>query len=141
MLNEIRFWTDDSVWRKILVELGAIYVDNKIIADINIDSIDLPEHASVAELKVIFLNIIEKNQKQILNEIFKQDVFLSKLQLQIIILLFKTNGLSLKDARDFLGYSPDVITHAVDTAIYQLRKNYGRDFIKNEDGKYYIGKL
>ena len=36
---------------------------------------------------------------------------------------------------------PNMTTHAVDTAIYQLRKNYGKDFIQNKNGVYIIGKL
>ena len=40
-----------------------------------------------------------------------------------------------------LGYSPDASTHTVDTAIYQLRRAYGRDFILNTDGVYSLGKL
>lgn len=141
MLNGIRVWTSDDVWRKILTDLGAVCVAEKILSDIDLDSVYLPERISVFELKSAVLSEIDKNQNEILHHIFKSDVILSRLQMQIIILLYKTNGLSLSDLRGFLGYAPNVATHAVDTAIYQLRKKYGREFIINQNEKYSIGKL
>jgi hypothetical protein len=59
--------------------------------------------------------------------------------MNIVVLLFKTGGMSVNDLKNVLGYSPDIATHTIDTAIYQLRKTYGRNFIKNENGKYLIG--
>lgn len=141
MLNGIRFWTINDVWRKILVELGGIYCENQSLADINIDSIDLPTEISIIELKSIILNEIDSNQQKIINKIFNHNVSLPRSQMQIIVLLFKTGGLSISDLKDLLGYAPDSSTHTVDTAIYQMRKTFGHEFIKNENGKYYIGKL
>ena len=43
--------------------------------------------------------------------------------------------------KELLGVLPDVTTHTVENAIYQLRKNYGHDFIQNTKGKYKIGRL
>ena len=47
-------------------------------------------------------------------------------------------GEELKNA---LGYMPNVATHTIDTAIYNMRKLYGRDFIKRENGVYKIGTV
>lgn len=141
MLNGIRIYTADNIWRKIFIDFGVCTTDDKLTADINIDLISLNPKISVLELKSVILNFIDKNQSEILKIVFGKVVILSKLQKQIIIFLFKTGGLVLLDLNMILGYATDSSTNAASTAIYELRKKYGRDFIKNNNGKYFLGKL
>ena len=60
---------------------------------------------------------------------------------QILVCLYKTGGMTALQLKDALGYAPNASTHAVDTAIYQLRRMYGREFIQNNNGVYCIGEL
>ena len=76
-----------------------------------------------------------------MREIFGMSVSLPRIQAQIIVLLHKSGGMTGNELRDALGYAPDTTTHTVDTAIYQLRRTYGRGFIINTNGVYRIGKL
>lgn len=74
-----------------------------------------------------------------MQKLFGKTVVLPYQQMQIIMLLFKTGGMSAGELKNVLGYSSDTTTHTIDTAIYNLRRVYGRDFIKNENGKYLLG--
>jgi hypothetical protein len=141
MLHGIRIYTGDRLWRKILGDLGAVMAENAKGADLDFDSLALPGQVSGLELKSIILDAIEKRQQKIIRRIFGHFVALPRLQQQIVVLLFQTGGMAADDLKAVLGYSPDIATHTVDTAIYQLRKAYGRDFIKNENRKYSLGKL
>ena len=141
MLNGLRIFTGDDVWRKILNDFGAVVVDQKNIADVNIDSMGLVMPVAPLELKSQILNEIEQSQQKIIKQVFKKTVQLPRLQSQIVVFLFKTGGMSVADLKQVLGYAPDATTHTIDTAIYQLRKIHGYDFIKNENGKYFIGQL
>ena len=76
-----------------------------------------------------------------MREILGRDVHLPYIQAQIVILLYKSGGMSAADLRTALGYAPNATTHAVDTAIYQLRKLFGREFIINSNGVYKIGRI
>ncbi|MDR2413084.1 MAG: helix-turn-helix domain-containing protein [Rickettsiales bacterium] len=140
MMHGVRIYTADKVWRGILADLGARVLDDANTADINIDLLDIPARIYPIELKAVILDSIESSRQKILNQIFKKPVALSGLQMRIIVLLFQTGGVSSGDLKSILGYSPDIATHTIDTAIYQLRKTFGRDFIKNKDGKYFIGR-
>jgi hypothetical protein len=63
------------------------------------------------------------------------------LHAQIVVQLYKSGGIDAAGLKSALGYSADTATHTIDTAIYQLRKMFGHDFIINENGVYRIGKL
>lgn len=139
MLEGIRLYTIDNVWHKVLGDLGAVVVDNENVADINFDSLNVSSPLSVLELKSIMLNEIDAKQRKIIKKVFGKNVVLPRLQLQIIVLLYQTGGMNIVDLKTVLGIAPDIATHTVDTAIYQLRKVYGREFIKNENGKYLLG--
>ena len=76
-----------------------------------------------------------------MKKIFGTSVILPRMQGQIVTLLYKTGGMRAPEIRSALGYSPNAATHTVDTAIYQLRRAYGRDFIINDNGVYRLGKL
>lgn len=141
MFVAVRIFTTDKIWHKIFTDLGATVVPEKLMADLDFDSINLQNAISVPELQRTIFYEIDKNQNNILGQVFGKNVVLSKLQTQIIILLFKTGGLEISELKRLLGYAPDTATHAVDTALYQLRKTFGHEFIKNENGKYVIGKI
>ena len=47
----------------------------------------------------------------------------------------------MRELKENIGFLPDITTHTVENAVYQLRKKYGHDFILNENGKYKIGHL
>lgn len=138
MLNDIRIYTTDAIWRQILTSLGAVIVDDQSVAELNLDQMDVATNISPIELKSLVLNTVETNQQNIIKKIFKKSIMLPQLQMQIVVLLYQTGGLSGEKLRSILA--PDITTHTIDTAIYQLRKTYGRDFIKNENGKYIIGQ-
>ncbi|HNY25719.1 MAG TPA: hypothetical protein PKJ33_04270 [Alphaproteobacteria bacterium] len=141
MLNGIRIHTGNSMWRKILIDLGASVMDDSSLSDVDIDSLNIPKQITPLELKSIILNAVEDNHQNILKKVFKKNIKLPRLQMDIVVLLFRTKGMSMNDMKAVLGYSPDIATHTIDTAIYELRKTYGKDFIKNKNGKYIIGGL
>lgn len=137
MLDSIKIYTSDVYWNHIFRNLGADVVDSPNFADVIFDDIDVAAPVSSAELKNIILSGIDK----IIQKIFGQDVVLSQLQRKIVILLYKNPNINMADLKSALGVLPGVTTHAVENAIYQLRKNYGHDFIINNDGKYKIGQI
>lgn len=139
MLNGFRIYSSDKVWRQILADFGATVLDAPTITDINFDELEICHAVSALCLKSMILDAI--NGERPLQQIFGRRVSLPKLQSQIIVLLHKTKGLSSAQLKSCLGFAPDVTTHAIDTAIYQLRQKFGHDFIINTDGVYKIGKL
>ncbi|MBR4891576.1 MAG: winged helix-turn-helix domain-containing protein [Alphaproteobacteria bacterium] len=139
MLSGIRIYASDVVWRQILGDLGAVVLNEPSTMDINFDDFEVTEILSPIELKTMLVNASDNSV--ILSKIFGKNVLLPRLQSQILICLYKTGGMSVAELKNALGYSPDTSTHAVDTAIYQLRRVYGREFIKNSNGVYSIGKL
>lgn len=139
MLGGIRIYSSDPIWRHILNELGARVSDVPAMGDVNFDEMDIRPPLTVMELQSIILGATDNSH--IIKSIFGRDVRLPRLQMQIVILLHKTGGMSGADLRSALGYAPDVSTHAVDTAIYQLRRTFGRDFIQNKNGVYKIGAI
>jgi hypothetical protein len=141
MLDGIRLYANDNVWRKVLTDLGATVVMEPKTADLDISSIDIELPAQILALKSAIIKAIDEKHQKIINEIFGESVTLSRLQMQIIVLLHQSGGMSADEVKNVLGYSPDIATHTIDTAIYNLRKLYGRDFIQLSDGKYRIGKL
>lgn len=139
MLNGIRVYSADQVWRNILIDLGATVLDAPNITDLNFDSLNILMPISPIMLKAALLQAVDCSK--IIRQIFGGNVRLSNLQSQIIAKLYKSGGLDSATLKSELGYSPETTTHTIDTAIYQLRKMYGRDFIVNENGVYKIGKL
>lgn len=139
MLTGIRIYSSDVVWRHILADLNAVVLDAPDTAEVNLDDISLEIPVSALDLKAVILSALDNTK--ILQDIFGKAVYLPQLQAQIVVWLYKTGGLSLEALKKVLGYMPNMTTHAVDTAIYQLRKNYGKDFIQNKNGVYIIGKL
>lgn len=139
MLAGIRIYTSDIVWRQIFSDLNATVIDAPLLADVNFDDIVPQTVISPIELKALILSAIDTSK--ILHSIFGHDVLLSQIQAQIIVLLHKTAGLNANQLKQALGYPSDVATHSIDTAIYQLRKRYGKNFIENDGGVYKLGRL
>ncbi len=139
MLSGIRIYSSDALWRQILGDLNATVLDGPDVADVNLDTLSLKLPISVVELKAAILGATDNSN--IICNIFGREIPLPRLQRQIIVLLYKTGGMSIADLKNALGYSPNTTTHTVDTAIYQLRKTYGHNFILNKNGIYSIGQL
>ncbi len=139
MFNGLRIYSGDSVWRQILTDLGADVLDAPRPSDINLDDIALDTPVTLLELKTAILAALDNSQ--IITELLGVGVMPPPLHQQIIVALHKSGGMSMSELKDALGYSPAAATHAVDTAIYQIRKNHGHEFILNEDGVYKIGHI
>ena len=139
MLKGIRIYSADAVWRNILRDLGATVLDAPTSSDIVLDSLNISMPVSILELKATLLDAADNSK--IIRKLFGTSVRMSALHARIIVQLYKSGGMSSGELKTALGYSADATTHTVDTAIYQLRKLYGHDFIVNENGVYRIGKL
>lgn len=139
MLAGIRIYTSDIVWRQIFSDLNATVVDSSFSADLNFDDIAPKKSLTPIELKSLILSEIDTSE--LLRGIFGQDVFLSRIQTQIIVLLHRNQGLTAVQLKQALGYPSDIATNSIDTAIYQLRKKYGRNFIENDGGVYKLGRI
>ena len=139
MLSGMRIYTSDSVWRQILGDLGAIATDVPGAMDINFDKLNIKQSITTVELKSAILGALDNDN--IISEILGKNAKLTRLQKMLVAALYKSGGMNGEELKVALGYSPDAATHTVDTAIYQLRKIYGRNFIKNDSGVYKIGKL
>ncbi len=139
MASNIKIYATDEYWRHIFTDLGAVVVDSKNIADVVFDNMDVNLPISVSHLKsVIFASL---DNRDIIKNVFGQYVVLPALQHKIIVLLYKNPDISINELKELLGVLPNVTTHTVENAIYQLRKKYGHDFIINTKGKYNIGHL
>lgn len=139
MLKGVRIYASDTIWRQILTDFGATVLDAPNTTDINFDNLNISVPLSSLELKSAILNA--NDEAAVLRNIFGTDVSLPHLQAQIIVSLYKSGGMTGNELKAALGYAPDIATHTVDTAIYQLRRTYGRGFIINSNGVYRIGKL
>lgn len=139
MLSGIRIFSDDKCWTRILSELGATLVQNPDTADVILANLGLKSPVTPLELKSAI--IAELDNTKILNAVFGRPVRLSDIQAQIVVRLYKSGGMSVNDLKIAMGYAPNVNTHAVETAIYGLRKLFGRDFIRNNNGVFYIGGI
>lgn len=139
MLTGVKIYTSDKIWRQILSDLNATVLDAPNAIDVDFDNLRIKKIISPLELKSAILNAMDNSH--IIAAVFKKGVSLPQLQSQIITCLYKTGGMTVDELKCALGYAPDASTHTVDTAIYQLRRAYGRDFIVNNDGVYSIGKL
>ena len=139
MLENIKVYASDECWKHILADLGATIVDRPNMADVVFDDINIVTPVSVQELcGLVFSN---KNNTDVIRNVFNRDIVLPELQHKIVVLLYKNPDMTLCDLKNALGILPDVSSHAVETAIYQLRKKYGHDFILNSNGKYKIGRI
>lgn len=139
MLSGIRVYSSDKVWQKILSDFNATVLNAPDLADVNLDELGLDLPVTPVDLKTAILSAMDNTK--VLQKIFGHSVYLPQMQTQIIVWLDKTGGMSLNALKQALGFLPNMTTHAVDTAIYQLRKTYGHDFIKNENGVYRLGKV
>lgn len=139
MLSGMRIYTSDNYWRQILGDLGATVTDAPGHTDINFDKLDIAVPVAAPELKVLLLGTTDNDD--IIHKLLGVDAKLTRLQKMIIASLYKSGGMTAMELKCALGYAPDAVTHTVDTAIYQLRKIYGRRFIKNDGGVYKIGEL
>ncbi len=139
MLNGVRIYASDVLWRQILGDLGATVLDTPTATDINFDTIDVPAGICPMQLKALILGAVDNNE--IIKRVFGTHAALPRMQARIVSLLYKTGGMRAAEIKDALGYAPQAATHAVDTAIYQLRRAFGRDFIVNDNGVYRLGKL
>ena len=139
MAENIKIYASDKHWQHIFADLGAVVVESRNIADVIFDDINVTTPISVAELKSIVLHYLDN--QDIIKDIFGKYIVLPKLQHKIIVSLYKNPDISIHKLKELLGVLPDITTHTVENAIYQLRKNYGHDFIQNTKGKYKIGHL
>ncbi len=139
MLDGIKIFSADTVWRAILADMGAVVTATPATADVNIDELEITQPTSPMALKAAILRAIDSGD--VMRRLFGRDVSLPRLQGQIVMLLHKNGAMSVAAIKNALGYSPGASTHVVDNAIYQLRRAFGHDFIINENGTYRIGRL
>jgi len=154
MLSEIKFWTDDEVWRGILTDLGAEYVSENI-ADVVVGvSPGVPAQSSDCvgwaekpltpmELKAQLIAAMDAREREIMRAVFGRDVALAPASRKMITILEHAGdaGVSADELRAAFGYSANANTHAVETAISALRREWGADFIVFENGKYKLRKV
>ncbi len=139
MLSGVRIYSANPVWKQILADFGATVLDVPSVTDVNFDNLNVNKIISPMELKTIILNATDNTN--LLFQIFGEKISLPRTQEQIIVMLYKSGGMTLGELKNALGYAPNVATHVVDTAISGLRRVYGREFIINNNGVYKIGKL
>lgn len=139
MLDNIKIYTSDIYWMQILSDLGADIVGTANVADVVFDDIKINKPVSIMDLQNIIFSQVDNSD--IISEVFGGNVKLSNLQRRLIVMLYKNPNINIHDLKNALGVAPDMTTHAVETAIYQLRKTYGHDIIENVNGKYKIGRI
>ena len=139
MLGSIKIYTTDKYWNRIFTDLGASVVDSSNVADVIFDDIGVVAPVSLTELQNILIKA--SNNTDIIFNVFGKNIILPTLQHKIVVILYKNPNINMVELKSALGLSPEITTHSVENAIYQLRKIYGRDFIVNDKGKYKIGKL
>lgn len=139
MLENIKVYTSDIYWNHILIDLGVRVVDSSSIADVMFDELKIQTPISINDLQNVIISAFNNND--VINAVFGHDVVLPALQRKIIVALYNNPNMNINELKLAVGLSPDITTHSVENAIYQLRKNYGRDFILNIDGGYKIGRI
>lgn len=120
-------------------DLGATVLDTPDASVINFDNLNIDTPISGLGLKSVLLSANDNDK--VLTAVFGKRPHLPYLQSQIIALLYKTGGMTTDELKQSLGYAPNVATHTIDNAIYQLRRAYGHDFIINNNGVYKIGNI
>ena len=139
MLSGVKIYSSDKYWNQILADLGADIVQTPNVADVVFDDITASAPMTVADLKDAI--VAQMNNDDVVQRVFGRDVVLPTLQHKIVVLMHNNPEITMPELKAALGVSPDVTSHAVENAIYQLRKKYGREFIQNKNGKYKIGCL
>lgn len=139
MQAKAKIYTSDTYWRHIFADLGVALAESPNESDVNFDEIDVKTPISVLDLKNIVLNRFENSD--IIREILGKNTVLPVLSRRILVLLYKNNGLTMRELKELLGISPEITSHTVENAIYQLRKTFGHDLIQNIGGKYKIGRV
>lgn len=139
MLENITIYTSDEYWLRILTDLGANVVKTPENADVIFDDITIYAPISVDDLQRLILT--QFNNDDIIRNVVGTDVSLPKLQRKIIVALYKNPDIKISELKQAVGIIPDIATHSVENAIYQLRKIYGHDFIQNINGKYKLGSV
>ena len=76
-----------------------------------------------------------------MNKIFGRPVSLPYIQGRVVVALYKSGGMTSGELKSALGYAINTSTHVFDTAIYQLRRLFGHEFIINTDGVYKLGRI
>jgi hypothetical protein len=134
----IVFYSRDKIWTKILTDLGAETTDDKKRADVVFDP--PTERLSLMELRADIHRQMDARKTGIIQNVFgKKNPGLSDTMEKIILMLYKHGGVPIKQLNESLGYSADTKTHTADTALYQLRKTFGADFIQQSNGIYSLG--
>ena len=139
MADNIKIYATDEYWRHIFTDLGATVVDVKNIADVVFDNLNMSLPISISHLKSIVFKSLDN--QEIIKNIFGEYIILPVLQHKIIITLYNNPNISINELKNLIGVLPNITTHTVENAIYQLRKKYGHDFIINTKGKYKIGHI
>ena len=139
MLDGCRIFSTDTVWRQILADMGAELVDDVERADVNFDLVAPTHTVSAIELKSIILAAADNDN--IIRRVCGDDVSLPPNLGRVVVALYKSGGCRADELRTILGYSRDAATHAIEAAIYQLRRQFGRDFIQNVGGVYKLGDI
>ena len=139
MLSGMRIFSSDSVWRQILSDLNATVLDAPSATDLSIDDLELSGAVSPMALKGLLLSLSDNSR--ILGEIFGAPTSLPHIQGKVVVALYKSGGMTSAGLKSAMGYAANTTTHTVDTAIYQLRRRFGRDFIVNNDGVYKLGRV
>ena len=114
-------------------------LDTPTVTDSDFADLDITGPIHPMELKARILSVTDNSR--ILNQIFGTPTSLPYIQGKLVIALYKSGGMSAADLKYALGYAADTSTHAVDTAIYQLRRKFGRDFITINNGVYKLGRI
>ncbi|MBR6009821.1 MAG: hypothetical protein IKP35_00165 [Alphaproteobacteria bacterium] len=139
MLDNIKIYSSDRYWQHIFADLGAIVVDNQNTADVVFDDVATNAPVYVDDLKKIIFECLDYHD--VIIAVFGHYIILPILQRKIVVSLYKNPNISMRELKENIGFLPDITTHTVENAVYQLRKKYGHDFILNENGKYKIGHL
>ena len=139
MLSGIKIFSSDPVWQQIITELGGTVTTDSVLCDVNLDTLNLKTPVSPSLLKSSI--IAATDNTAIIDSVFGEHVPLSPIHSQIVTLLYKSGGMSVDNLKVALGYAPDATTHSVETVIYELRKLYGHDFIKNINGIFKLGRI
>ncbi len=139
MLSGIRIFSDDKYWNQILSDFNATLVTNPSMADVKLDDLKLNLPVSPMDLKTTIIAALDNTK--ILNAVFGRPVQLSDTQTQIVVRLYKNGAMTSDDLKMAMGYASNANTHAVETAIYGLRKLFGHEFIKNDNGVFSLGGI
>lgn len=139
MTDNIKIYATDKYWQHIFADLGMSVVDSPNIADVCFDDFVPKGPVTISQLKSIVFDSLDNHD--IIKSIFGQYMVLPVLQHKIIVVLYKNPGISISELKNLVGVLPNLTTHTVENAVYQLRKKYGHDFIINDKGKYKIGHI